>query len=97
MPVKLGMRGGQHHCEKYSGNITVIKDSKMWDSHLAKYFTTTNIATTLVWTGYSDEASEGQFVDIVEGKKLTDELMFAEGQPSGDGNFGLRLENFLPM
>ena len=45
-----------------------------------------------VWTGFSDENIEGHFVDIIEGRNLTDYSIFGNGQPNGH-----RRENCLKI
>ena len=90
MPWNMGMREGQQLCEKYRGNMTVIKGLKMWETLMAKndswFFNLYDIANVGLWTGLSDEDFEGHFVDIVTGSRLNDDSMFAKGQPKGDGN-----------
>ena len=85
MPWQMGMTEGQHHCEKYWGNMTVIEDSKMWANLLAENISS-NIANNRIWSGFSDEDSKGHFVDIVTGSKVPDNSMFAVGDAVGDGN-----------
>ena len=86
MPWNMDMRDGQQLCEKYWGNMTVINGLKIWDTLLAKNISSTFNKYIRTWTGFSDEDSEGYFVDIVAGSKLKDDSMFAKGQPTGDGN-----------
>ena len=85
IPWTMGMKEGQHHCEKYWGNMTVIEDSKMWANLLAENISS-NIANTLIWSGFSYEDSKGHFVDIVTGSKVPDDSMFAGGDAVGDGD-----------
>ena len=114
-PWTMAMGEGQLHCEKYFGNMTIIRDLKTWETlkavinknwDIADYYRlnglvmpsqevllSKNITDEVdFWTGFSDENIEGHFVDIIEGRNLTDYSIFGTGEPNGN-----RIENCLEI
>ena len=96
------MKDGQRLCEMYWGNMTIIKDVKMWktlssqikkDWKMEDYYrirgkdilSSDDLSKNVsqLWSGFSDEDTEGVFVDIVEGTNFSDHLVFNEGEPNG--------------
>ena len=67
-PREMSMQEGHNFCEKFRGNMTVIKDVKMWEDLNATIIPPYGV----VWTGFSED-SKGQFVDIVSGTQVLHE------------------------
>ena len=77
-------------CEKYRGQMTVITSSELQKTLFDKL---KDIANSFgcdygaVWTGFSDTAVEGHFIDVNDGRRLDslgDFHPFVIGQPNGD-------------
>ena len=95
IPWCLGMRKAQRLCTKLGGHMTVISDLEKQKEIFSKHERFLDIAgckffnegSACLWTGFTDERVEGQYIEVNEGRKL--ETMFrpspmAPGEPNGD-------------
>lgn len=80
-------------CEKYRGHMTTIVSSNQQRelfSQVRNSLRSTDCTWhNEVWTGFSDEEEEGNFVDVIDGSVLdtiADFMPFFVGQPNG-GSF----------
>ena len=93
MPIRfpwcLGMFEAKQLCEKYRGKMSIITSSEiqrelfslMEESKYDSY-----CGTNQIWTGFSDESSEGHYTDINEMRPLEPTvglIPFASSQPNG--------------
>ena len=96
LPWCLGMMEAKHLCGKYRGKMTIITNSKMQEELFHKLEETTDVhdcvkhktALKKIWTGFTDEEVEGQFVDVNDGtpfKNILDPMPFFPAQPDGEG------------
>ena len=79
-PMGMAMREGKFLCEKYWGNMTVVRNQDISEPLLSQ------IAPLPIWTGFSDEDKEGHFVDVIKGSDLANYSLFVQGEPNGDIN-----------
>ena len=86
-PWFLPMLESKHLCEKFNGKTVVIANQEMQETLFSQMNNYPELAgcpwpKCVAWTGVSDEANEGHFVDINEGKPL-EFKPWSPGEPSG--------------
>ena len=75
-------------CDKYTGEMTIVKTTKLQEEFFSqmKMAKVIDDCERVLWTGFSDEAMEDNFVDVNQGrpiKELLDPIPFATSQPNG--------------
>ena len=87
LPFKLNMKQAKLLCEKYRGQMFVIESSEMQEelfSLLAKILGHSDCKEhNHAWTGISDEAVEGNFVNVNNGQTV-EYMPFSPGEPNGE-------------
>ena len=79
-------------CEKYQGQMTIITSSEVQKSIFDRLRKVANLTVgcddrRAVWTGFSDTAVEGHFIDVNDGiwlNSLNEFDPLVIGQPNGD-------------
>ena len=89
LPWCLGMKEAKYLCDKYRGKMTMIRSSELQKELFSRLDGITNIEClskerVYIWTGFSDEASEGKFISIIDGRPLNGINPFSPSQPNGD-------------
>ena len=93
LPWCLNIHEGKQLCNKYKGHMTIITNSELQDKLLllSKGISDAkgclNEFHNLVWTGFTDEEVEGNFIDINEGlpmNAMMDLLPFNPSEPNGE-------------
>ena len=88
VPWCLGMIEAKQLCEKYRGKLSVITSSEQQRelfSLMEELKNDTNCGVH-IWTGFTDESSEGHYADIYEMRPLEPTVglsPFAPSQPNG--------------
>ena len=94
MPWCLGMSEANNLCKKLGGHMTVMSDLQMQEDIISKHQRFLDLSgcifledSACLWTGFTDERVEGQFIDVNKGENL--ESLFnsspmAPGEPNGD-------------
>ena len=95
LPWCLGMHEAKLICDKYRGNITIITSIELQRQLYSQlkgkvYEENCDVPDgPVIWTGFSDEAFEGNFVDVLDDKPLKSFFQttpFAPSQPNGKSN-----------
>ena len=90
MPWCLSFAEAKLMCEKYQGQMTIITSSEVQKNlfdPLREIANSFGCHDREVWTGFSDTAVEGHFIDVNDGRwlnSLGDFDPFVIGQPNGD-------------
>ena len=87
----MGLMEAKTMCEKYKGKMSIITSSEMQESLFSQLQPISDFSECYwsgvgVWTGFTDRDDEGNFVDINEGRDLSNMLHFQPfflGQPNG--------------
>ena len=94
MPWCLGMNEAKSLCNKLGGRITVISDLGMQQGMFSKHEQFLDSVgckfledSVCLWTGFTDEKVEGQYIDVNKEENLEtlfDTSPMAPGEPNGD-------------
>ena len=91
LPWCMGFSEAKLMCEKYRGQMTTIRSSKqqkqIFDQLREIPNSVVGCAWPGIWTGFTDMAVEGQFIDVNDGillNSLGNFSPFIIGQPNGD-------------